>query len=95
MGRRRSVECGRVKKVEGAGMRLINADSLVLNGWFLVRVNNDGCSVGFETQHLNVTPTAYDIDKVVKQLEEIFDKWGLDNGKKEIMREIVKKGGAV
>ena len=37
-------------------------------------------------------PTAYDIDKVVEQLEETFDKWGLDEGKKEIMREIVKGG---
>ena len=37
-------------------------------------------------------PTAYDIDKVVEQLEETFDRWGLDEGKKEIMREIVKGG---
>ena len=39
-------------------------------------------------------PTAYDIDKVIEQLEETFDRWGLDNGKKDIMLEIVKKGGA-
>ena len=39
-------------------------------------------------------PIAYDIDKVIEQLEEIFDRWGLDKGKKDIMLEIVKKGGA-
>lgn len=38
-------------------------------------------------------PTAYDIDKVIEQLEETFDKWGLDDGKKAIMREMVKRGG--
>ena len=37
-------------------------------------------------------PTAYGIDKVVEQLEETFDRWGLDEGKKEIMRAIVKGG---
>ena len=39
-------------------------------------------------------PIAYDIDRVIEQLEEIFDRWGLDKGKKDIMLEIVKKGGA-
>ena len=39
-------------------------------------------------------PTAYDIDEVIEQLEETFDRWGLDKGKKDIMLEIVKKGGA-
>lgn len=39
-------------------------------------------------------PTAYDIDKVVGQLEETFDKWGLDDDKKAMMREMVKRGGA-
>ena len=38
-------------------------------------------------------PTAYDIDKVIEQLEETFDKWGLDDDKKAIMREMVKRGG--
>lgn len=38
-------------------------------------------------------PTAYDIDKVIEQLEETFDKWGLDDDKKAMMREMVKKGG--
>lgn len=38
-------------------------------------------------------PTAYDVDKVIEQLEETFDKWGLDDGKKAIMREMVKRGG--
>ena len=37
-------------------------------------------------------PTAYDIDKVIEQLEETFDKWGLDDDKKAIMREMVKRG---
>ena len=39
-------------------------------------------------------PTAYDIDKVIERLEETFDRWGLDKGKKDIMLEIVKRGGA-
>ena len=38
-------------------------------------------------------PTAYDLDKVVEQLEGTFDNWGLDDGKKDIMRELVKGGG--
>ena len=37
-------------------------------------------------------PAAYDIDKVVEQLEGTFDNWGLDDGKKDIMRELVKGG---
>ena len=39
-------------------------------------------------------PTAYDIDRVIERLEETFDRWGLDKGKKDIMLEIVKRGGA-
>lgn len=42
---------------------------------------------------IDCAPTAYDIDKVIEQLEATFDKWGLDDDKKSIMREIVKKGG--
>lgn len=37
-------------------------------------------------------PIVYDIDEVIEQLEETFDRWGLDEGKKEIMREIVRDG---
>lgn len=43
-------------------------------------------------QMVNNQPTAYDIDKVIEQLEEVFDRWGLDTGKKEIMQTIVKAG---
>ena len=43
-------------------------------------------------EEIDGTSTAYDIDKVIEQLEETFDRWGLDEGKKEIMREIVKGG---
>ena len=39
-------------------------------------------------------PIAYDLKAVVEQLEETFDKWGLDKGKKDIMIEIVESGGA-
>ena len=38
-------------------------------------------------------PTAYYIDEVIEQLEETFDRWGLDKGKKDIMLGIVKRGG--
>ena len=37
-------------------------------------------------------PMAYNIDKVIEQLEAFFNVWGLDEGKKEIMREIVRDG---
>lgn len=37
-------------------------------------------------------PTVYNIDKVIKQLEETSDNWGLDEEQKEIMREIVRSG---
>ena len=43
-------------------------------------------------EEIDGTSTAYDIDKVIEQLEETFDRWGLDEGKKEIMRERVKGG---
>lgn len=43
-------------------------------------------------QDLDKQSTTYDTDKVIEQLEETFDKWGLDEGKKEIMRDIVRKG---
>ena len=39
-------------------------------------------------------PIAYYIDEVIEQLEETFDRWGLDKRKKDIMLEIVKRGGA-
>ena len=35
---------------------------------------------------------AYNIDKVIEQFEAFFNVWGLDEGKKEIMREIVRDG---
>lgn len=43
-------------------------------------------------QNIKDEPTAYDIDKVIKRFEETFDSWGLDEGKKELMRDIVKGG---
>lgn len=51
--------------------------------------NTDAAEV---LDNIDETPTAYDIDKVIEQLEVKFDRWGLDKGKKEIMREIVKGG---
>ena len=39
-------------------------------------------------------PIAYYIDEVIEQLEETFDRWRLDKEKKDIMLEIVKRGGA-
>ena len=38
-------------------------------------------------------PIAYNIDRVIERLEETFDRWGLDKEKKDIMLEIVKRGG--
>ena len=38
-------------------------------------------------------PTAYYIDEGIERLEETFDRWGLDKGKKDIMLKKKKKGG--
>lgn len=67
-------------------MRLIDADA----------INPMRCprSISEMRKWIDDQPTAYDIDKVVEQLEKTFDRWGLDEGKKEIMREIVKGGAA-
>ena len=43
-------------------------------------------------EEIDETSTDYDIDKVIEQLEETFDRLGLDEWKKEIMREILKGG---
>ena len=67
--------------------RLIDAD--------LLRAKFNGNTLWHYTgirAMIDGAPTAYDTDKVIEQLEETFDKWGLDEGKKEIMRDIVKKG---
>ena len=37
-------------------------------------------------------PIVYDINEVIERLEEAFDNWGLNERKKEIMREIVRNG---
>lgn len=85
-------------------MRLIDVDKLmeqvkvihraVVTSKFNIIYDTGFHSATSQIQELiDTMPTAYDIDKVIKQLEETFDKWGLDEGKKEIMRDIVKKGG--
>ena len=38
-------------------------------------------------------PIAYDIDRVIERLEETFDRWGAGQREKDIMLEIVKRGG--
>ena len=65
-------------------MRLIDADAI--NPMMCPR------SISEMRKWIDDQPTAYDIDKVIKQLEETFDRWGLDKEKKEIMREIVRGG---
>lgn len=68
-------------------MRLIDAN--------LLRAEFNGNTLWHYTgirAMIDGAPTAYDIDKVIEQLEETFDKWGLDDDKKSIMRGIVKKG---
>lgn len=65
-------------------MRLIDADA----------INPMRCprSISEMRKWIDDQPTAYDIDKVIKRFEETFDSWGLDEGKKELMRDIVKGG---
>lgn len=80
-------------------MGLIDADALIKAIDPMYRAKRDivadtfaqGC-MQFE-KLIKQQPTAYDVNKVIEQLEETFDKWGLDDDKKSIMREIVKKGG--
>lgn len=71
-------------------MRLIDADELKKKLW---SPTETWVTENIVTEEeIDETSTAYDIDKVVEQLEKTFDRWGLDEGKKEIMREIVKGG---
>lgn len=71
-------------------MRLIDADELKKKLW---SPTETWVTENIVTEEeIDETPTAYDIDKIVEQLEKTFDRWGLDEGKKEIMREIVKGG---
>lgn len=85
-------------------MRLINADKLMEHIKEIhIAVDASKINTDYDTGFHSATsqiqgliesmPTAYDIDKVIEQLEETFDKWGLDDDKKSIMREIVKRGG--
>ena len=67
-------------------MRLIDADKL------LEELRKDHPTIYGIFYDIKYSPTAYDIDKVAEQLEETFDRWGLDKGKKDIMLEIVKGG---
>lgn len=69
-------------------MRLIDADELKKKLWSPTETYITENIVTEE--EIDETSTAYDIDKVIEQLEVKFDRWGLDKGKKEIMREIVK-----
>ena len=54
-------------------MRLIDADKLTKEGWHLVRYGKT--PIHEETKKIEDIPTAYDPDKVVKQLEEDAMKW--------------------
>ena len=65
-------------------MRLIDADA----------INPMRCprSISEMRKWIDDQPTAYDVTSVVEQLEGTFDNWGLDDGKKDIMRELVKGG---
>lgn len=70
-------------------MRLIDADAL-LRALALEPMENR--TYWRANEIVLDQPTAYDIDEIIEQFEETFDRWGLDDGKKEIMREIVKGG---
>lgn len=70
-------------------MRLIDADAL-LRALALEPMENR--TYWRANEIVLDQPTAYDIDKVIKRFEETFDRWGLDEGKKELMRDIVKGG---
>jgi hypothetical protein len=44
-------------------------------------------------QTIKAWNTRKPLDRIVEQLEEMFDRSGLDEGKKQIMRDIIKKEG--
>lgn len=68
-------------------MKLIDADDFIKYAKERLDICADDLIAMIEDQ-----PTAYDINKIIEQLEETFDRWGLDEGKKTIMRKIVKEG---
>lgn len=84
--------------------RLIDADALEKEGWQLVRVNPKVPPVN-EHKYLKDVPTAYDVDKVEKELKEWtfeadiimpFNKEVVKNNKvimSSNVIEIVRKGG--
>ena len=86
-------------------MRLIDADELINQGYEIVvdGLQYDTCNKSIDIDNI---PTAYDVDKVVEELEKIRAKKTCNKEKcdsKEICRicvvddpiEIVKKGGVI
>lgn len=79
-------------------MRLIDADKLIesMNDRYNEKVNNipDNLAEGFMQMEklINEQPTAFDVDKVVEQLEEL-SHFGWIEVRKEEVFEIVKLGG--
>lgn len=45
-----------------------------------------------EAEAIKAWNTRKPMNEIVEKLDETFDRWGLDDGKKDIMREIVKGG---
>lgn len=52
------------------------------------------CALSGETEEkaIKAWNTRKPMNEIVEKLDETFDRWGLDDGKKDIMREIVKGG---
>ena len=68
-------------------MRMIDAD--------MINMKNCPVSVIDIPKWINEQPTAYDIDEIMRKLADTFDKWGLDDDKKNIVFEIIKSGEKV
>lgn len=52
-------------------MRLIDADELVRQGWTLKRHGRSNCLI--ETKSIADVPTSFDIDHIIKKLDELDD----------------------
>lgn len=72
-------------------MRLIDADALI--DW-IRNDSGDKLMDSLYIDHINEMPTAYDVEKVVEQIENAaYEKYRTQYGERKRCLEIVKQGG--
>lgn len=79
-------------------MRLIDADDLIEIAHEMIQEDPEAFNGGYSYNAVTVeeiaeSPIAYDVGIVINQLEQLFDVWGMDEGKKTMMRDVVRNGG--